>query len=181
MPCAGGSWRESEAGSTGTLGGLVLSGAVADALRAGGGSVGAGAARSVDGAQLSQRPRSHAALRRPLGAGVPRHHLLIHPVLGWIALGGAVALFVCAVSNDLATRKKLAEASGASARALNAADAAIRNADAIAAMGMLPSLLRRWQEAGARGQHLLAAATDASGSISAFAKVTRFGLQVAWG
>ena len=46
-------------------------------------------------------------------------------------------------------------------------------------MGMLPNLVRRWQETGERGEHLRVAATDASGSISAAAKVVRFGLQVA--
>ena len=168
-----GSWLDRE------MGGPVLSGAVADALRAGGGV-------------SAQGLRDLATVRGYLGgpAVTPLFDapwvpvflaiiFLIHPVLGWIALGGAVALFVCAVLNDLATRKKLTEANGASARALNAADAVIRNADVIAAMGMLPNLMRRWQEAGGRGQQLLTSATDASGGISAVARVTRFGLQVA--
>ena len=168
-----GGWLDRE------LGGLVLSGSVADALRAGGGA-------------SAQGLRDLAAVRSYLGgpAVMPLFDapwapvflaiiFLIHPVLGWIGLGGAVMLFVCAVSNDLATRKKLAEANGTSADALNAADVAIRNADAIAAMGMLPNLMRRWQETGARSQDLMTSATDASGGISAVAKVTRFGLQVA--
>ena len=75
---------------------------------------------------------------------------VIHPVLGWIGLGGAVALFGCAALNDLATRKRLTEANSASVRALNDADAAIRNADAVTAMGMLPDLARRWQDTTAR-------------------------------
>ena len=92
---------------------------------------------------------------------------------------GAFVLFGCAVLNDLATRNKLAEANGTTARALNAADAAVRNADAIAAMGMVPALARRWREAGERGLRLQTSASDASGSISALAKVLRFALQVA--
>ena len=168
-----GSWLDGE------LGGPVLSGAVADALRAGGGA-------------SAQGLRDLAAVRGYLGGPglMPLFDapwapvflaiiFLIHPVLGWIGLGGALVLFLCAVLNDLATRRKLSEASGESARALNAADAAIRNADAIAAMGMLPNLVRRWQETGAHGDRLRTSATDASGSISALAKVIRFGLQVA--
>ena len=104
---------------------------------------------------------------------------LIHPVLGWIALGGAVVLFLCAVLNDLTTRTRLAAANDASAQALNAADAAIRNADTIAAMGMLPSLTRRWQEMGAHSRTMQDSATDVSGTVGAVAKSTRFGLQVA--
>ena len=65
---------------------------------------------------------------------------VIHPVLGWIGLG----VCACAALNDLATRKRLTEANSASVRALNDADAAIRNADAITAMGMLPD----WRAAG---------------------------------
>ena len=168
-----GGWLDRE------LGGPVLSGAVADALRAGGGVSAQGLRDLATVRGYLGGPGVMPLFDSPWAPVFLVIIFLIHPLLGWIALGGAVALFVCAVLNDLATRKELAEASGVSARALNAADAAIRNADAIAAMGMLPNLVRRWQETGARGRLLLATATDASGSISAFAKVTRFGLQVA--
>ena len=168
-----GGWLDQE------LGGLVLSGAVVDALRAGGGV-------SAQGLRDLAKVRGYIG-----GSGVlPLFDapwapvfiaiiFLIHPVLGWIAMGGAVILFTCALLNDWTTRKKLTEANHASARALNTADAAIRNADAIVAMGMLPNLVRRWRDMGARGQALSSSAMDASGSISAIAKVARFGLQVA--
>ena len=168
-----GAWLDRELGSP------VLAGAVAGALRTGGGV-------------SAQGLRDLATVRGYLGGtGVmPLFDapwapvflaivFLIHPVLGWIGLGGAVALFGCAVLNDLTTRKKVAEANGAATRALNAADAAVRNADAIAAMGMLPALAHRWREAGALGQHLQTSASDSSGCISAIAKSLRFGLQVA--
>ncbi len=102
---------------------------------------------------------------------------VIHPVLGWIGLLGAVALFACAALNDLVTRKRLTEANSASVRTLNDADAAIRNADAITAMGMLPDLARRWQESTAHSLDQQTSATDASGGITATAKALRFGLQ----
>ena len=168
-----GSWLDRE------MGGPVLSGAVADALRAGGGVSAQGLRDLATVRGYIGGPAVTPLFDAPWAPVFLAIIFLIHPVLGWIALGGAVALFVCAVLNDLATRKKLTEANGASARALNAADAVIRNADVIAAMGMLPNLMRRWQEAGGRGQQLLTSATDASGGISAVARVTRFGLQVA--
>ena len=167
-----GAWLDRELGSA------VLAGAVAAALRAGGGV-------------SAQGLRDLATVRGYLGGpgvmplfDVPWAPVflgivfLVHPVLGWIGLAGAFALFGCAVLNDLATRSKLTEANGAAARALNAADAAVRNADAIAAMGMVPALARRWREAVAGGLDLQTSASDASGSISAVAKVVRFGLQV---
>ena len=168
-----GSWLDRELGSP------VLAGAVSGALRAGGGV-------SAQGLRDLATVRGYLggpgvlplfdAPWAPVFLGIV---FLVHPLLGWIGLGGAVALFGCAVLNDTATRTKLMEASGAAVRALNAADAAVRNADAIAAMGMVPALSRRWREGVARGARVQVSASDASGSISALAKVLRFGLQVA--
>ena len=168
-----GGWLDRE------MGGPVLSGAVADALRAGGGVSAQGLRDLATVRGYIGGPAVTPLFDAPWAPVFLAIIFLIHPVLGWIGLGGAVMLFVCAVLNDLATRKKLTEANGASARALNAADTVIRNADVIAAMGMLPNLMGRWREAGARGHQLMTSATDASGSISAVARVTRFGLQVA--
>ena len=168
-----GGWLDAE------MGGPVMSGAVADALRGGGGASAQGLRDLATIRGYLSGPGIMPLFDAPWTPVFLAIVFLIHPVLGWIALGGAVVLFSCAVLNDLATRKKLAEAGGSAVRALNAADAAIRNADTIVAMGMLPNLVRRWQETGKRGEHLRVAATDASGSISAAAKVVRFGLQVA--
>ena len=168
-----GVWLDRELGSP------VLAGAVADALRSGGGV-------------SAQGLRDLSTIRGFLGstAAMPLFDapwapvflcivFLIHPVLGWIGLGGAITLFGFAVLNDLVTRKKVAEANGAAAHALNAADAAVRNADTIVAMGMLPELARRWRDSGAQGHRLHTSATDSSSSISAIAKAIRFALQVA--
>ena len=168
-----GAWLDRE------LGGTVLSGAVADALRAGGG-VSAQGLRDLSTVRgYIGGPTVMPLFDAPWAPVFLAIIFLIHPVLGWIGLGGALALFTFAVLNDLATRKKTAESNDASARALNTADAAIRNADSIAAMGMLPNLVRHWREMGARQRKLSSSAADASGCISAIAKTTRFGLQVA--
>ena len=168
-----GTWLDRE------LGGTVLSGAVADALRMGGGVSAQGLRDLAKVRQYVGSPGIMPLFDAPWAPVFLAIIFLIHPVLGWIGAGGAAVLFVCAVLNDMTTRKKLTEANNASTHALNTADAAIRNADAIAAMGMLPNLVRRWQDVGARSQALSASAMDASGSISAIAKATRFGLQVA--
>ena len=161
------------------LSAAVLQGSVRESLR-GGGSVSA------------QGLRDLAAVRDYVGgpAVLPLFDapwaplflacvFLVHPLLGWIGLGGAIALLACALLNDLGTRRRLVEASHASARGLNAADTALRNADAIAAMGMLPALTRRWQGAVGRERHLQVSASDVSGSVVALARGLRFGLQVA--
>ena len=64
---------------------------------------------------------------------------MLHAVLGWVALGGALLLFALAIANELATRRPLRQSSGEMSRAVRSAEAATRNADAIEAMGMLPT------------------------------------------
>lgn len=103
---------------------------------------------------------------------------LIHPVLGWISVGGAAVLFILAIANELLTRRALTEANGASAKALNDADSAIRNADVISAMGMLPNLTARWRDVGDTALNKQTSAGDLGGAISSFARFIRLGLQV---
>ena len=166
-----GAWLDRELGSP------VLAGAVAEARRSGGGV-------------SAQGLRDLSTLRGYLGgAGImplfdaPWSPVFlavvfaIHPLLGTIGLLGALVLFGFAVANDRATRRKLMEANEASVRALNAADAAIRNADAITAMGMLPALAQRWRRTTDHGLDLQTAANDASGGIGAAAKFFRLCLQ----
>ncbi|QQP90684.1 hypothetical protein IGS68_05465 [Skermanella sp. TT6] len=71
---------------------------------------------------------------------------LLHPILGHTALGAAVALFSLALANNALTGKPLAAANVASRRALRTADAALRNAEAVEAMDLMPGIVRRWEE-----------------------------------
>lgn len=102
----------------------------------------------------------------------------LHPVLGWISVGGAVIVFLFAVANDLATRKTLGKANTMSSRSLYRADAAVRNSDVIAALGMTPALTKRWREAGDAGTEYQANASDISGAISSSARLIRLIIQI---
>jgi ATP-binding cassette subfamily C protein len=64
---------------------------------------------------------------------------LLHPWLGWVALGGGLVLFSLAILTELVTRGPPGRANQASANANNQAESALRNAEAIQAMGMLSS------------------------------------------
>ena len=168
-----GAWFERELGSP------ILGGSIAEARRAGGGV-------SAQGLRDLGTVRGYFAgqgimplFDAPWAPVFLAIVFVIHPVLGWIGLVGAVMLFGFAVLNNLATRKRLTEANSASVSALNDADAAIRNADAITAMGMLPDLARRWRDTTTGSLDQQTSATDASGAISAAAKAVRFGLQAA--
>jgi ATP-binding cassette subfamily C exporter for protease/lipase len=65
---------------------------------------------------------------------------IFHPLLGVIALVGAILLFGLALANELRTRPTLDEAGRHSAEASLFAQTSLRNADAIQAMGMMPAL-----------------------------------------
>ncbi|TIW91813.1 MAG: type I secretion system permease/ATPase, partial [Mesorhizobium sp.] len=104
---------------------------------------------------------------------------LMHPWLGWLALCGGIVLFALALLNEYITRKPTAEAAGAQARAYTQAEAAIRNAEVVQAMGMLKPLLASWkaQQDEANVRQVLVA--HRGGTISAIAKSFRQGLQMA--
>lgn len=69
---------------------------------------------------------------------------LMHPVLGYISIGGIVLLVGAGLINELLTRKTIATAEDTSSRAVDYATAATRNADVIEAMGMRRTIAERW-------------------------------------
>ena len=104
---------------------------------------------------------------------------ILHPLLGLIAVVGALLLFSLAVLNELLTRTALHRSSGAQMAALRQAEAAVRNADAIEAMGMLPNMTRRWSALNALTLHLQTRAASLGGAITAGTKFLRLTLQIA--
>lgn len=72
-----------------------------------------------------------------------------HPALGWFALGGTVLLMCVAWINERVSRPHLQRAGELAIASRRDAGANLRNAEAIAGMGMLANLRRRWA-----GQHL---------------------------
>ncbi len=161
-----------------SLSGPVLAGGMNDSLRAGG-LTGASGLRELN------------TLRGFLtGAGVfplldapwvpifVAIIFLIHPWLGWLAIVGAIVVFLFALANDMKTRAPLKQANAAATRALYRADSMVRNADVAAAMGMEPHLVRRWRDTNEEGLGLQALASDRAGAISALAKYVRLALQI---
>ena len=102
---------------------------------------------------------------------------LMHPALGVFSLLGAVVLFAMALWNERATRDRLAKAGQAQNMAIQQAERAVRNADVIEAMGMLPNLVARWYRQNGVALQLQAEASIAGGRIAAASKIVRLGLQ----
>jgi ATP-binding cassette subfamily C exporter for protease/lipase len=72
---------------------------------------------------------------------------LMHPVLGWLALAGAIILLMVAVGNDLLTRRLLQQSRTALRRNQRGAKHYLDNAETVRALGMLGPLLHRGEHA----------------------------------
>lgn len=104
---------------------------------------------------------------------------LLHPVLGAVALTGAVMLFGLALLNEIVTRRSLRAAHAAGTAAHAQAEGYLQSADVIMAMGMLPNAIKRWHRANAGTLSRLAIGVGRAGVLAGAAKLARLGVQVA--
>lgn len=103
---------------------------------------------------------------------------LLHPLLGWLGFAGALLLLVLAFTNDIVNRAATKRAGVVGAQAHEVAEAAMRNADAVHAMGMVPSIVARWNRD--TDDHLSAQVKvgHRSGFVTATSKFIRQFLQI---
>jgi ATP-binding cassette subfamily C protein PrsD len=104
---------------------------------------------------------------------------LLHPWLGWLAIGGGIVILFLTFLTERSSRTttKAQMASAGSRQAI--AEASRRNAEALKAMGMAPAFQRRWGEANRRHIRDWLAGSDTASGIGTFAKVFRMILQSA--
>lgn len=103
---------------------------------------------------------------------------LMHPTLGTIAFLSALALFGIAVLNELISRRPLRQASQLAIANTQRADAAIRNADVIHAMGMLQGFLSSWQKKNEQVLDHQGTANDRNATLVGFSKSVRMLVQI---
>jgi ATP-binding cassette subfamily C protein/ATP-binding cassette subfamily C protein EexD len=103
----------------------------------------------------------------------------LHPVMGWIALGGAALLFGLTLVNEFSTSSLLKDANTAAMRSQRRADSISRNAEVIDSMGMLPSVMGRWRESVAEMTPKMSRAADRASVLLAFTKFFRLAVQIA--
>jgi len=103
---------------------------------------------------------------------------ILNPMVGWLAIAGSVILIAAAIANEYFSRGMLLKAASEEAQATRNADLSVQNADVIEAMGMLPSVVRRFhlKNTPAREAQTRAAFTNAS--FSGGSKAFRFALQI---
>ncbi|MCE8025256.1 type I secretion system permease/ATPase [Billgrantia aerodenitrificans] len=102
---------------------------------------------------------------------------LFHPWIGCLALAGAVLLVGLAWLNERLSQPPLREAGGLSVQAASTAEAQLRHAEAIEAMGMLSALSRRWARLHGGFVALQGLASERTALITAVSKSLRVALQ----
>src|SRR3954465_3120008 len=103
---------------------------------------------------------------------------LIHPLLGHTAVAGALLLFALARLNDMLVRRQIRNAGEVSMAAARTAEALMRNAEVIDAMGLHKNLTVSWQQHNHQGPRLQERAAERGGLISAITKAVRQALQM---
>ncbi|MCR9257298.1 MAG: type I secretion system permease/ATPase [Alphaproteobacteria bacterium] len=106
-------------------------------------------------------------------------NFLFHPLLGLVSLAGAFILFSLAILTETSTRKPLTDASKAHMGSMQVTDASLRNAEVIEAMGMMPGIMRRYEQTHFAALSHQANASDRAGALQAATKATRLILQAA--
>lgn len=103
---------------------------------------------------------------------------LMNPIVGIVAIFGAIILAVLAVLNDRLSRGALMRAQKAMIPAYKRATAAARNADVIEAMGMTPTIVRSWHEYSEIAIHHQSVASRRAAIVSAATKWARMVIQI---
>jgi len=103
---------------------------------------------------------------------------MLHPIMGWIAVGGAVILFGLTLASELTTSKLLKEANTAAMASQRRADSISRNAEVIDTMGMLPAVIGRWRESVATMTVPQQRAADRASVLLAATKFFRLAVQI---
>ncbi|OFZ97437.1 MAG: hypothetical protein A3H35_11825 [Betaproteobacteria bacterium RIFCSPLOWO2_02_FULL_62_17] len=103
---------------------------------------------------------------------------LFHPVLGIVSVVGALVLVLLAVANERVSRRAIDAVRGQGRAAGRYAEAALRNAEAVAAMGMQHAVAARWRDLSERSFGALALISERGGAIASASRFWRQALQV---
>lgn len=104
---------------------------------------------------------------------------LLHPYLGWTLVAGAVVLILIALLTEVLTRRPSAEASRIGSERAALLEAARRNAEAVAALGMERRVTALFDRVNDRYVATNLGASDLSSLLGTLSKTVRFMLQSA--
>ena len=104
---------------------------------------------------------------------------MLHPLMGWIALGGAALLFALTLLNEVISSGLMREANTAAMQSQRRAEAMVRNAEVIDSMGMSRAVMASWREGVARMTPPQVRAADRVALVLAATKFFRLAVQLA--
>lgn len=104
---------------------------------------------------------------------------LLHPLYGWVAVGGCVALALLGALADRTTRGLVREASAAQTRTMADLTGRLRQPDLLDSLGMLGTVLRRWRTQQLRTLELADAAQRRARALTGFSSFSGQMLQMA--
>lgn len=102
---------------------------------------------------------------------------LFHPLLGFAAMLGGIILFALAYLNERLIRETVAEGQTAAQRVARLFDSGKRNAEVLAAMGMVKEFSERWERANAVVQRSHRKSTNIAAYVGSLGKFVRHALQ----
>ena len=99
--------------------------------------------------------------------------VMLHPLLAWVSLGGAILMVILTYVTERAIRKPLADSNNSAAETSQFVATNMRHGEIIEAMGMFPMMLQRWQQK--QDRHLMhqAIASDRAGIVQGMTKFVR--------
>ena len=104
---------------------------------------------------------------------------LLHPLLGWATVAGALVLVVLTIVTEFRSRESAKAAAGQATQRFALAESARRNAEVVTAMGFAHRLERQWLASNDRYLATQEQASDVSGGLGAVARIFRLMLQSA--
>jgi len=102
---------------------------------------------------------------------------LVHPLLGYLSLGGILVLFFLTLITELATKSPIQQAHELSVHNTTRLNKQLQNADTIEAMGMLGTLKQHWLEQHSKVMVLQTQIADKTSVLSSLSRFVRVLLQ----
>lgn len=102
---------------------------------------------------------------------------VLHPLLGVVALLGALALFLLALATEYATKSSVEQTNRLAGNAHAVATSALRNCEVVRGLGMGDVTLERWSRAQSAAVALQAQASERGAALLAMSKFARLAVQ----
>ena len=103
---------------------------------------------------------------------------IMHPTLGWVSVGGAAAIVLLGVAQEVLTRKRINEANTHNVAGRQFVTASLRNAEVLNGLGMIDGIVSRWNEKQDAVLALQNRAGRIAGVIQAISQSLRMSMQV---